>query len=142
MTLKIAAEYADYTNFDGSPEGFAAKSAILEQHCKDVGRDFGSIVRWANYNVIIGESEKDVEDRMAWIEDSYRKAGVSDASIRAQARTSAAVPGRHAGADRRDAAGPREAGMTYAITNFREAAFDTSGMELFESAVIPELRGS
>jgi hypothetical protein len=35
-----------------------------------------------------------------------------------------------------------KAGMTYCITNFREAAYDTSGMELFESAVIPELRGS
>ena len=27
--------------------------------------------------------------------------------------------------------------MTYCITNFREAAYDTSGMELFESQVIP-----
>ena len=38
--------------------------------------------------------------------------------------------------------GLEKLGMTYAITNFREAAYDTSGMELFESAVIPELRGS
>ena len=32
VTLKIAAQYADYTNFDGSPEGFDHKSAILEAH--------------------------------------------------------------------------------------------------------------
>ena len=69
-----------------APEGFDRKSAILEEHCKDVGRDFGSIVRSANYNVVIGETEKDVQDRLAWIEDSYRKAGLSDASIRAQAQ--------------------------------------------------------
>jgi hypothetical protein len=30
-------------------------------------------------------------------------------------------------------------GMTYAITNFAEAAYDTSGMKLFEQEVIPEL---
>ncbi len=34
------------------------------------------------------------------------------------------------------------AGMTYAITYFTEAAYDTSGIELFESQVIPALRGS
>ena len=33
-------------------------------------------------------------------------------------------------------------GMTYAITNFAEAAYDTSGIELFEQQVIPHLRGS
>jgi len=32
--------------------------------------------------------------------------------------------------------------MTYCITNFREAAYDTSGMELFESQVIPALRSA
>ena len=107
VTLKIAAEYADYTNFDGSPEGFAAKSAILEQHCKDVGRDFGSIVRSANYNVVIGETEKEVQDRLAWIEDIYRKAGLSDASMsRAGAELPQRSRGRHARADRRDARGP------------------------------------
>jgi alkanesulfonate monooxygenase SsuD/methylene tetrahydromethanopterin reductase-like flavin-dependent oxidoreductase (luciferase family) len=143
VTLKIAAEYADYTNFDGSPEGFAAKSAILEQHCKDVGRDFGSIVRSGNYNVVIGETEKDVQDRLAWIEDSYRKAGLSDASIRAQAQNFRSGPA--VGTPEQiveTLQGLEKLGMTYAITNFREAAYDTSGMELFESAVIPELRGS
>jgi hypothetical protein len=29
--------------------------------------------------------------------------------------------------------------MTYAITNFAEAAYDTSGIELFEREVIPAL---
>lgn len=29
-TLRIAAQYADYTNFDGTPEGFAHKSSVLQ----------------------------------------------------------------------------------------------------------------
>ena len=32
-------------------------------------------------------------------------------------------------------------GMTYAITYFAEAAYDTSGIELFEDEVMPELVG-
>ena len=32
-------------------------------------------------------------------------------------------------------------GMTYAITYFAEAAYDRSGIELFETEVVPALRG-
>jgi alkanesulfonate monooxygenase SsuD/methylene tetrahydromethanopterin reductase-like flavin-dependent oxidoreductase (luciferase family) len=143
VTLRIAAEYADYTNFDPTPEGFAHKSEVLEGHCKDVGRDFGSIVRTADYNVVIGETQKDVEDRLAWIEDSYRRAGLSDAAVRQQAemfRTGPAVGTPEQIVE--TLKGLEKAGMTYCITNFRELAYDTSGIELFEQTVIPELRGS
>ena len=34
----------------------------------------------------------------------------------------------------------RELGLTYAIVNFHESAYDTSGVELFEREVIPALR--
>ncbi|HEY8307749.1 MAG TPA: LLM class F420-dependent oxidoreductase [Lapillicoccus sp.] len=143
VTLKIAAEYADYTNFAGSPEGFAAKSAILEGHCREVGRDFGSIVRSANYNITIGETQREVDDRIARIEDIYRTAGVSDAEV--ESRIGGFRNDLGSGTPEQLVERFREvekAGMTYAITNFAESAFDTSGMELFESAVIPELRGS
>jgi alkanesulfonate monooxygenase SsuD/methylene tetrahydromethanopterin reductase-like flavin-dependent oxidoreductase (luciferase family) len=143
VTLRIVAEYGDYANIDGSPEGFAHKSEVLAGHCRDVGRDFDSIVRSANYNVVVGETEKDVQDRLAWIEDSYRKAGLTEAGVRAQAQNFRSGPA--VGTPEQiveTLRGLEKAGMTYCITNFREAAYDTSGMELFESAVIPELRGS
>src|SRR4051795_5151968 len=75
VTLKIAAQYADYTNFDGAPEGFAHKSALLEGHCDDLGRDFGSIVRSANYNVVIAETQAEVEDRLQFYGELLRKGG-------------------------------------------------------------------
>ena len=143
VTLRIAAKYADYTNFDPTPDGFAAKSAILEQHCKEIGRDFGSIARSANYNLVRGDTEKDVQERLAWIEDSYRRAGVGAAGVRAQAhnfRTGPAVGTPEQIVE--TLKGLEKAGMTYCITNFREAAYDTSGLELFESQVIPELRSA
>src|SRR3954470_7087576 len=73
VTLKIAAKYARYTNFDGTLEGFTRKSELLAGHCRDVGTDFDAIVRSANYNVAIGETEKDVQDRIAWLVDHYSR---------------------------------------------------------------------
>ena len=55
VTLKIAAKYAQYTNFISEPEGFTHKSQVLESHCKEVGTDYGAIVRSANFNAIVGD---------------------------------------------------------------------------------------
>src|SRR5665647_115071 len=138
-TLRIAAQHAQYTNFDGTPEGFAHKSAVLEGHCRDIGRDFDAITRSANYNVVIGRTEAEVEDRMAWIAEHFHRV----------------LPHRVAETVESFRSGPlvgtpeqivakltelRGLGMTYAITYFAEAAYDTSGIELFEREVVPALR--
>ena len=65
VTLRIAAKYAQYTNFTSEPDGFAHKSQILADHCRDVGTDYDAIVRSANFNAVIGESEADVKARVA-----------------------------------------------------------------------------
>ena len=70
-TLRIAAQYAQYTNFDATPETFKHKSEVLAAHCRDVGTDFDAIVRSGNYNVVIGETEKDVQDKLAWVRAHY-----------------------------------------------------------------------
>ncbi len=139
-TLRIAAEYADYTNFDGAMAGFTHKSAILAEHCADIGRDFSSIVRSANYNVVIGETEAAVAERFRWIEAHYRAAGVPESVVQAQVgslRTQPAVGTPEQIVER--LARLLQHGMTYAICNFAEAAYDTSGISLFEDAVIPQL---
>ena len=142
VTLKIAAEYADYTNFDGSADEFEHKSEALRGHCSDAGRDFDSIVRSANYNVVIGETEAQVEDRLAFYGDLLRRGGVAEAKVAEQVanlRTQPAV-----GTPEQIVTmlkGMEAKGMSYAITYFAEAAHDRSGIELFERAVAPELRG-
>jgi F420-dependent oxidoreductase-like protein len=139
-TLRIAAQYAAFTNFDGSPEGFAHKSSVLEQHCRDLGRDFGSIVRSANYNVVIGQTHKDVEDRLAWIRDHYAAVVPARADqVAEQFRTGPAVGTPEQVAE--TLRGLQDAGMTYAVCYFAEAAYDTSGIELFEREVVPALNG-
>ena len=142
VTLKIVAQYGDYANVDGTPDGFSHKSAILEGHCKDVGRDFGSIVRSANYNVVIGETEADVEDRLAFNGELLRRGGVSEKKVQehvANLRTQPAVGTPEKIVEMFKDMQAR--GMTYAITYFGEAAYDRSGIELFEEKVAPELKG-
>src|SRR5690606_5605890 len=68
VTLKIAAKYAQYTNFAGNPEEFTAKSEILRAHTVAVGTDFDAIVRSSNYNTVIGSTEAEVAERLDVIE--------------------------------------------------------------------------
>jgi F420-dependent oxidoreductase-like protein len=44
-TLRIVAQYADAANVSGTPEEVRHKFDVLEQHCADVGRPYGSIRR-------------------------------------------------------------------------------------------------
>lgn len=139
-TLRIAAEYADYTNFDGTPEVFARKSDLLRGHCEAVGRDFEEIVRSANYNVVIGRDEREVADRLAGIRDRLVSAGLPDRVVEAQIRGLADGPA--VGTPEQiveTLRGLESQGMTYAITYFAEAAYDTTGIQLFENEVLPEL---
>ncbi len=139
VTLKIAAKYAQYTNFDGTKDGFAAKSAILESHCADVGTDFSSITRSANYNVVIGATRAEVADRTAWILDHYtRQLGAERAAAAVKQNTTGACVGTPEQIIE-NLTSMKNLGMTYAIVNFAELAYDTSGAELFETQVIPAL---
>src|SRR6266566_6407671 len=138
-TLRIAARYAQYTNFAGSPEEFAHKSEVLAAHCKDVGTDFGAITRSANYSVVIGATEKEVRDRLAWIRSHYQRV-LSDEQ--AEQTTSAYAKSPLAGTPEQIVERLREMsdlGMSYTIVYFAEAAYDHSGIELFAKEVVPAL---
>ena len=141
VTLKIAAKYADYTNFHGSPEEFSHKSEVLRGHTDRLGRDFASIVRSANFNTVIGESEADVSRRLATIEARvapYLGPGIT-ARFMADYHAPTALVGTPAQviAHLEDM---RDRGLGYAIHYFPEAAYDRSGIDLFEREVVPALR--
>ena len=50
-TLRTAARYADVWHTWGTPESFAAKSAVLDERCAEVGRDPASIRRASGFFV-------------------------------------------------------------------------------------------
>jgi F420-dependent oxidoreductase-like protein len=138
-TLRIAARYAAYTNFDSAPEVFRRKSEILEAHCREEGTDFGAIVRSANYNVIIGETEKDVADRLAWVRSHFQPYLPADEVDRTMQMLSS---GPLVGTPERIAERLTELnglGMTYAICYFPGVAHDRSGLTLFTEKVVPAL---
>ena len=136
-TLRIAAEHAAYTNFDGTLEGFRHKSQVLAAHCTDLGRDFDEIVRSANYNVVIGRDEAEVEERLSTLRARYEPylAPEQLAAAEQQFRTGPLVGTPEQIVERLTAL--QDAGMTYAITYFTDAAYDTSSIELFQTQVVP-----
>jgi F420-dependent oxidoreductase-like protein len=135
LTLNVAARYASYTNFGDNVEEFRRKSAILRDHCADVGTDFDSIVRSSNFNVVCGETEAEVEDKIQTILDRYRpfvterRLGGLERMFRANAGTPEQLV-----AQLRPWA---DAGLGYAIVYSQEAAYDTSSLELFAREVFP-----
>ena len=140
MTLKIAAKYAQYTNFTSEPDGFAHKSQVLAEHCREVGTDFDAIVRSANVNAILGTSDGDVEQRIQRVRD--RLAGIAGEGAADAMMSMFAGPGSAAGTPDQvidHLLKLRGLGCEYVICYFPEAAYDRSGIELFEREVIPAL---
>ena len=142
VTLRIAAQYANYTNFGGTPEVFAHKSALLQQHCADLGTDFGAIVRSANFNSILGATEAEVTERIDAIEARVtpylgaEKAAEFVADYRSGEAIGVGTPEQVA----EKLSAMRDLGLGYSILYFPEAAYDRSGIELFEREVMPALR--
>ncbi|MGV1007385.1 MAG: LLM class F420-dependent oxidoreductase [Dermatophilaceae bacterium] len=140
VTLRIAARYADYTNFFGDVEQFRHKDAVLRRHCAALGRDSDEIVRSTNVNVVIGRTQREVEERLEQYVTRRVGAGLREDRVRAEVRGMRGTPGVGTPdklvEDLRAYAG---AGLGYAIAYFPEAAYDVSGVELFAREVIPEL---
>ena len=137
-TLRTAAKYAKYTNFDPTPDTFRHKSNVLADHCRDVGRDFAEITRSTDYNVVIGETEKEVEEKLRWIDDHYRRLVPADEAD----RTTELFRNGLIGTPEQIVERLREMeslGMTYAICYFADAVFDPRSVELFATSVVPQL---
>ena len=141
-TLRIAAEYASYTNWSGAPDEFAAKSRVLEERCREAGTDFGRIVRSANYNCIVAPTEQEVEERIRALEAKVTPylGAEKAASFVAEYRTENALAVGTPEQIVERLSRMRDAGLGYAIIYFPEIATDRAGAELFTREVLPALR--
>ena len=103
-----------------------------------MGTDFDAIVRSANFSAIIGTSDADVKDRQRrildrmsrYVPEAVAEAMLSGGSEGATGTTEQVIE---------RIAKVRDLGCEYAICYFPEAAYDRSGIELFEREVIPAL---
>lgn len=60
--LRVVAEHADWWNYIyADRETYAHKQAVLQEHCKAVGRDYGEIVQIPHAGVLIAESERELQ---------------------------------------------------------------------------------
>jgi F420-dependent oxidoreductase-like protein len=138
-TLRIAAKYAQYTNFDGEPGAFRRKSEILARHCAEVGTDFDAITRSASFNVIIAETEREIADKIAWLRAHYQALVPAAAAETELAEFEAeGLIGTPEQVTER-LARTRDLGLGYAICYFADAAYDRSSIDLFAEKVIPDL---
>jgi len=58
-TLRLAAQYADITNWFGGPEEAGRKIGVLERHCEEVGRDPSAILRTVTVPLVLVAREAD-----------------------------------------------------------------------------------
>ncbi|MCI0678670.1 MAG: LLM class F420-dependent oxidoreductase [Actinobacteria bacterium] len=138
VTLRIAARHGAYSNFGLELGNFIRKSELLKGHCEDLGRDFDGIVRSANFNILCGDTEAEVSDKIAWLTDHLNKYVPEERTTRFvdTYRPFSGTPEQVIDILRTW----EKQGMTYAIVNFADAAYDSSSLELFAAEVMPALR--
>jgi F420-dependent oxidoreductase-like protein len=73
-TLRTVAKYADASNIFGSLETVKRKLGILQEHCKEVGREYDSIVKTKGGRVIFGDRES--------IEKGFERMGMNQQMTR------------------------------------------------------------
>ena len=61
LTLRVVARHATHSNFGGKPHEWSHKRDVLQQHCKDVGRDPDAITMTWSPEVFIRETEAEVK---------------------------------------------------------------------------------
>jgi alkanesulfonate monooxygenase SsuD/methylene tetrahydromethanopterin reductase-like flavin-dependent oxidoreductase (luciferase family) len=64
-TLKLVAKYGDACNLFGSVDTVKHKLAVLRNHCKDIGRDYNSILKTKLGRVLIAKDKEDLKAKLA-----------------------------------------------------------------------------
>ncbi len=139
VTLKIAATYAAYTNYSGSLEVIDHKSEVLRGHCEAIGRDFDSITRTSNFNTIVGATEAEARDRLAAVKARLLPHVGQERADHIEQEYLASPAFGSVEQVAENLAERERHGIAYAIHYFPEAAYDRSGVELFEREVISAL---
>ena len=139
LTLRVAARFADYTNFGLTVDEFVHKSEVLAGHTSKIGRDFDEIVRSSLFAIVVAETEKDVEAKV----DRYvgRIGALAGPEKGESARENLLAAGLVGTPEQViEQLQPWVAvGMSYAIGYFPDAAYDSTSLDLFANEVAPEL---
>jgi F420-dependent oxidoreductase-like protein len=130
VTLKLVAQYGNASNFAGDPENIRNKCAILRGHCEALGRDYDSIIKSSNANIVFLKPGANIETATQQIRATYHW------SVEEMQRN--AIVGEPAQVVERLAA-MRDAGTDYFITYFPRIAYDHEPLQIFAEEVAPQL---
>lgn len=130
FTLRVVAKHADiYNLWGGTFEDFKRKLEVLKRHCEKIGRNYEEIEKSYSTDVILGESEKEVQHL---ITELIREGWISEEELREKI---VGTPERCIEQLERFA----ELGTTYFIFYFPHA-LQTRLYELFAKEVIPKFK--
>ncbi len=139
LTLRVAARFADYTNFGWTVDEFVHKSEVLAGHTTALGRDYDEIVRSSLFHVLIAETEPEVR---AKVDEYVGRVGALAGQDEAEKARKNLREGGLVGTPEQVVEQLRpwvDVGMSYAIGYFPDAAYDATSLELFARRVAPVL---
>jgi F420-dependent oxidoreductase-like protein len=123
-TLRIVAQYGDACNLFGSSETVKKKLAVLREHCRDVGRDYNSILKTKLGSVTI---DKDRDAARKRVEERFK--GAPEQMVKEFAIYGNPEDIRHQVEEFRDV------GIEYLILSF-EPQRELESMNLFADEVV------
>lgn len=133
VTLRMVAQYGDACNLTGSPEQLRHKLAVLRQHCQHHDRDYDSITRSANVNIVLLPAGADPEAATAqirapfgWTYEQLCQALIVGTAEQVTRRLQEIV----------------DVGIDYIIAYFPRVAYTHDALYEFAEAVIPALQGA
>ena len=62
VTLKLVAQYGDACNIGREPDGIRHKLEVLKRHCDDLGRDYDSIIKSAEADIVLIDEGTNPDD--------------------------------------------------------------------------------
>lgn len=133
LTLPIVAKYADIWNAAGlTPQQLAQKIAVLDEHCRQVGRDCNKIEKTYITSLYLRTDPAEVQ---ALLEQTPRMQGLSAEQARAT------VLAGDVAAVRQQIQAYVNAGATHFIFILRRPGFyDREGIRLFAKEIMPHFR--
>ena len=127
MTLRVVARHADQWNTFGSPETFKKKIALLEEHCREIGRDPDTIEKSVLLQLKLTADHPEAERFLTSFAES-RGLPLEEARGRFLAGPAEAI--------RRQVQAYVDAGVTHFILTLY-APYDEDGLRRFAERVIP-----
>jgi F420-dependent oxidoreductase-like protein len=123
VTLKLVAQYGDACNIGREPDGIRHKLDVLKRHCDDLGRDYDTIIKSAEADIVLideGTNPDDVRNSGAFPSFGWPTIIGTPDQVRTHIR------------------GLVDAGIDYVIVYIPRIAYDREPLHRFAEEILPE----